>query len=102
MNNEELILKELKGIKQDVSSLKQGQVTLDTKVSKISDNLADFREEVKEGQDYTRRTINDGFQQIAEQMNKLFAHEKRITNLEHNMTKMSVLAPEHFKVKIER
>ena len=94
-------------LEQGQAKLEQGQAkleqkvdSLDKKTSRIFDNLADFREEVKQGQDYTHRVINDGFEKIAQQMTQLFAHEKRITSLEHSMTKMSVLAPEHFKMKV--
>ena len=123
MNNEQLILNELKDIKQgqekieqeigglkqgqekieqEIGGLKQGQVKLEQGQARIINDLVDFREEVKQDQVYTHARINEGFEKIAEQMVHLFAHEKRITELEHGMAKMSVLVPMHFEMRTRK
>jgi uncharacterized protein YoxC len=96
-NNEQLILNELKEIKKDISGLKQDVSGLKIGQEKLAKSLNEFREEVKESDKYTHDRINEGFRDISENMKQLFAHEKRITSLEHDMIKISMLLP----VKVE-
>ena len=87
-----------------VEKLEQGQVKLEQGQEKIINDLADFkadvknefsdfRTEVKEGTDYNHKVMSQGFENINENMKQLFAHERRITNLESQVEKISAFAP---------
>ena len=48
----------------------------------ILDSLVDFRQEVKDDQEYTHKRIDQGFKNISEQMVSIQSNKRRITNLE--------------------
>lgn len=118
MQKEDLILKELKDIKesqkelvQRVGSLEKGQANLEKGQAALGKDFDDLKTEFKEGLsevrseirdsrvemkvklDHAHKFINDGFRNISESLKQLFAHEKRITSLEHNFIRMTVLLP---------
>ena len=80
-------------LEQGQVKLEQGQVKLEQGQEKIINDLADFKAGVKEGTDYTHKVMNQGFENINENMKQLFAHERRITNLESQVEKISAFVP---------
>ena len=70
-------------------TLENGMIKLDRRVDnleqwqdRIINDISDFRQEVKEDQEYTHRRIDQGFINISEQMAHSFANERRIKHLE--------------------
>ena len=80
-------------LEQVQKRLEDRQGELEKGQNRFFNEIADFRAEVKEGAEHTDKLINDGFKKTSENLKQLFAHEKRITRLEHQVIKMSVLLP---------
>lgn len=75
-----------KFVVEKLDKLEKGQ-------QRLENQLIDFQEDVKQDQKYSHDRINEGFKNIAEQMVQLFAHEGRITSLEHQVARMSAFVP---------